>query len=120
MGNHYGIYVSQMTDMLLFSQFHPPCILLRMYNKGNTTGTNSGEGTVHPIETPKFIPLTVLRCVCVTKSLVIRITPLAFFSLFTVQGSRWRAIRVKMSPCGFVLVPKEKWKSPCNFTKSLC
>jgi hypothetical protein len=38
-------------------------------------------------------------------------------------GSRWRAIRVKKSPCGcslrFVLVPKEKWKSPCNFTKSL-
>jgi hypothetical protein len=37
------------------------------------------------------------------------------------QGSRWRA---KKTPCGcslhFVLVPKEKWKSPCNFTKSLC
>ena len=36
------------------------------------------------------------------------------------QGSRWRA---KKSPCGcslrFVLVPKEKWKSPCDFTKSL-
>jgi hypothetical protein len=43
---------------------------------------------------------------------------------FSKQGSRWRAIRVKKSPCGcslrFVLVPKEKWKSPCNFTKSLC
>ena len=42
----------------------------------------------------------------------------------TVQVSRWRAIRAKKSPCGcslrFVLVPKEKWKSPCNFTKSLC
>ena len=41
-----------------------------------------------------------------------------------IQGSRWRAIRAKKSPCGcslrFVLVPKEKWKSPCNFTKSLC
>jgi hypothetical protein len=40
------------------------------------------------------------------------------------QGLRWRAIRAKKSPCGcplrFVLVPKEKWKSPCNFTKSLC
>jgi hypothetical protein len=52
-----------------------------MYNKGNTTCTNSEEVTVHPIETPKFIPLAVLRCVCVTKSLVIRITPLAFFFL---------------------------------------
>jgi hypothetical protein len=35
------------------------------------------------------------------------------------QGSRWRAIQAKKSPCGcslhFVLVPKEKWKSPCNF-----
>ena len=49
-------------------------------------------------------------------------------SLFSMtilaQGSRWRAIRAKKSPCGcslrFVLVPKEKWKSPCNFTKSLC
>ena len=60
---------------------HNPALpaILRMYNKGNTTGTNSEEGTVHPIETPKFIPLTVLRCVCVTKSLVIRITPLTFF-----------------------------------------
>ena len=33
-----------------------------------------------------------------------------------IQGSRWRAIRAKKSPCGcslrFVLVPKEKWKSP--------
>ena len=75
-----------MTDMLLFSQFHPPCILLRMYNQGNTMGTNSGEGTVHPIETPKFIPLTVLRCVCVTKSLVIRITPLAFFFLLLYRN----------------------------------
>jgi len=40
------------------------------------------------------------------------------------QGSRWRAIRAKKSPCGcslrFILVPKEKWKSPCDFTKSLC
>ena len=40
------------------------------------------------------------------------------------QDSRWRVIRAKKSPCGcslcFVLVPKEKWKSPCNFTKSLC
>ena len=40
------------------------------------------------------------------------------------QGSRWKSIRAKKSPCGsslcFVLVPKEKWKSPCNFTKSLC
>ena len=40
------------------------------------------------------------------------------------QGSRWRVIRAKKTPCGcslrFVLVPKEKWKSPCNFTKSLC
>ena len=46
--------------------------------------------------------------------------------LFSIrnQGSRWRAIRAKKSPCGcslrFVLVSKEKWKSPCNFTKSLC
>ena len=33
-----------------------------------------------------------------------------------LQGSRWKAIRAKKSPCGcslrFVLVPKEKWKSP--------
>jgi hypothetical protein len=38
------------------------------------------------------------------------------------QGSRWRAIRAKKSPCGcsFRFVPKEKWKSPCNFTKSFC
>jgi hypothetical protein len=43
------------------------------------------------------------------------------YILQLLQGSRWRA---KKSPCGcslrFVLVPKEKWKSPCNFTKSLC
>jgi hypothetical protein len=36
----------------------------------------------------------------------------------------WRVTLAKKSPCGcslrFVLVPKEKWKSPCNFTKSLC
>jgi hypothetical protein len=100
MGNHYGIYVSQMTDMLLFSQFHPPCILLRMYNKGNTTGTNSGEGTVHPIETPKFIPLTVLRCVCVTKSLVIRITPLAFFFSYCT-GIRVVSPRLPVRPWSF-------------------
>jgi hypothetical protein len=40
------------------------------------------------------------------------------------QDLRWRAIRAKKSPSScslhFVLVPKEKWKSPCNFTKSLC
>jgi hypothetical protein len=40
------------------------------------------------------------------------------------QGPCWRAIREKKSPYGcslrFVLVPKEKWKSPRNFTKSLC
>ena len=39
---------------------------------------------------------------------------------YYMQGSRWR---VKKSPCGcslrFVLVPKEKWKSPCNFTDVL-
>ena len=33
-----------------------------------------------------------------------------------IQGSRWRTIRAKRSPCGcslhFVLVPKEKCKSP--------
>jgi hypothetical protein len=48
----------------------------------------------------------------------------SFKNRVTDQGSRWRAIRAKKSPCGcslrFVLVPKEKWKSPCNFTKSLC
>ena len=54
----------------------------------------------------------------------ITVTTLAYHSRRCGQGSRWRAIRAKKSPCGcslrFVLVPKEKWKSPCNFTKSLC
>ena len=38
---------------------------------------------------------------------------------FLRQGSRWRA---KKSPCGcslrFVLVPKEKWKSPSSNNKT--
>jgi hypothetical protein len=48
--------------------------------------------------------------------------PVSSIMMF-VQGSRWKAIRAKKSPCGcslrFVLVPKEKWKSPCNFTMSI-
>jgi hypothetical protein len=57
-----------------------------------------------------------------------RPTKIKFPKFYTMpgllQGSRWRAIRAKKSPCGcslrFVLVPKEKWKSHCDFTKSLC
>jgi hypothetical protein len=71
--------------------------------------------------------LTAMGCVCPEwqRTLYPSGAP-AFAPVFlgVRQGSRWRAIRAKKSSCGcslrFVLVPKEKWKSPCNLTKSLC
>ena len=55
------------------------------------------------------------KCPCLT----IYFVTVGTFVMYKLN-KRTRAIRAKKSPCGcslcFALVPKEKWKLPCNFT----